>query len=96
MKAVLFLIAQTRYEGANNVKKELAMKEDRFLMVIVSGIVLLVAVALAVVLLRTPESQAYVGDDTPAGLGGAATGRSRCGLGEFRRNGLGRHDCSFL
>ena len=44
------------------------MKEDKFLIGIVVGIVLLVIVALAAVLLRTPENEAYVDDDTPAGV----------------------------
>lgn len=44
------------------------MKDDKFLIGIVAGIILLVVVSLAVVLLRSPENEAYIADDTPAGV----------------------------
>lgn len=44
------------------------MKRDKFLIGIVTGIVLLVIVAVAVVLLNRPGDESYVADDTPAGV----------------------------
>lgn len=44
------------------------MKEDKFLIGIVIGIIALVIVAVVAVLLRTPASEEYVADDTPAGV----------------------------
>ena len=44
------------------------MKDDKFLIGIVVGIVLLVIVALAAVMLRTPENEEYVADNTPEGV----------------------------
>lgn len=44
------------------------MKEDKFLIGIIAGIVLLVIVAIVTVLLRAPESEEYIADDTPAGI----------------------------
>ena len=44
------------------------MKNDKFLLGIVAGIVLLVIVALAVVLLRVPKNEEYVADNTPKGV----------------------------
>ncbi len=44
------------------------MKDDKFLIGIVVGIVLLVFVALVTVLLRSPENDEYIADDTPAGV----------------------------
>jgi hypothetical protein len=44
------------------------MKDDKFLIGIVAGIILLVAASLVVVLLRSPEKEAYVADDRPEGV----------------------------
>jgi hypothetical protein len=44
------------------------MKDDKFLISIVVGIVVLIVVALAVVLLRAPGNEAYIPDDTPTGV----------------------------
>jgi hypothetical protein len=44
------------------------MKEDKFLIGIVIGIVALVIVAIVAVMLRTPENEEYVADDDPAGV----------------------------
>jgi hypothetical protein len=44
------------------------MKDDKFLIGIIVGIVLLVVVAVATVLLRKPGEEEYVADDTPAGV----------------------------
>lgn len=44
------------------------MKDDKFLIGIVVGIVLLVIVALVTVLLRIPQNEEYMADDTPAGV----------------------------
>lgn len=44
------------------------MKEDKFLLGIIAGIVLLIVVAVVTVLLRSPGQEAYMADDTPAGV----------------------------
>lgn len=44
------------------------MKQDKFLIAIVAGILLLVVVAIVVVLTRAPGSEEYRADDTPAGV----------------------------
>ena len=44
------------------------MKNDKFLIGIVIGIIMLIVVAVIVVLLRTPENEDYVADDDPAGV----------------------------
>jgi hypothetical protein len=44
------------------------MKTDKFLIGIVIGIVLLVVLAVAVVMLRSPENEDYVADDDPTGV----------------------------
>lgn len=44
------------------------MKDDKFLIGIVVGIVLLVIVALVTVLFRAPKNEEYIADDTPAGV----------------------------
>ncbi|MCB0211113.1 MAG: hypothetical protein KDJ52_17370 [Anaerolineae bacterium] len=44
------------------------MKNDKFLIGIVAGIVLLVIVSVVVVLLRQPSAESYVADDNPAGV----------------------------
>lgn len=44
------------------------MKQDRFLIAIVAGILLLVVVAVVVVLTRAPGSEEYRADDTPEGV----------------------------
>ena len=44
------------------------MKEDKFLISIVVGIVLLIIVALVAVLTRSPQNEDYVADDTPQGV----------------------------
>ncbi len=44
------------------------MKDDKFLIGIVAGIVLLVVVAVTMVLLRSPNQEEYMADDTPAGV----------------------------
>ncbi|HRV95562.1 MAG TPA: hypothetical protein P5526_25635 [Anaerolineae bacterium] len=44
------------------------MKNDKFLIGIVIGIVVLVIVSLTVVLLRRPGEESYIADDTPAGV----------------------------
>ena len=44
------------------------MKQDKFLIGIVVGIVLLVIVALVVVMSRSPGSEEYIADNTPEGV----------------------------
>ncbi len=44
------------------------MKQDKFLIGILVGIALLVIVAVVTVLARAPGSEAYISDDTPAGV----------------------------
>ncbi len=44
------------------------MKDDKFLIAIVAGIVVLVIVALVTVLLRTPNNEEYIADNTPEGV----------------------------
>lgn len=44
------------------------MKGDKFLIGIVAGIIVLVIAAVVAVLLRSPENEEYVADDTPEGV----------------------------
>jgi hypothetical protein len=44
------------------------MKEDKFLIGIIIGIVLVVVIAIVTVLWRTPENEEYIVDDIPAGV----------------------------
>ena len=44
------------------------MKDDKFLIGIIIGIVLLIVIALATVLARKPEAEDYVVDTTPDGV----------------------------
>lgn len=44
------------------------MKDDKFLISIVVGIVVLIVVALTVVLLRAPGNETYLPDDSPEGV----------------------------
>ena len=44
------------------------MKNDKFLIGIVAGIVLLAIVAVVVVMFRQPGEEKYIADDTPAGV----------------------------
>jgi hypothetical protein len=49
-------------------KLEKQMKQDKFLIAILIGIILLVVVTVVVVLTRAPGSEQYQPDDTPAGV----------------------------